>query len=68
MHGINNSRKIQEFLLQCFSFGISGVKKRISATFDDLTLYIYMDSPFVLKTTKLSPTFPTILLEYRLTI
>jgi hypothetical protein len=46
MKGTNNIGKIQEFLLQYFSFGISGVKTRLSATFDDLTLYICVDSLF----------------------
>jgi len=68
MNGTNNSGKIQDFFLQYFSFGISGVKKRISVTFDDLTLYICMYSPSVLKITKLSPTFSRILSAYRLTI
>jgi hypothetical protein len=67
MHGINNSGKIQAFFSTILVWVLGVLKKRISAPFDDLTLYVCMDSPVVLKITKLSPTCPQILSAYRLT-
>ena len=56
--------KYRHFFSSILRFGISGVKIRISTSFDELTLYVCMDSPFVLKIMKLSLEF----CQHRLTI